>query len=175
MTIHSSILVWRVPWTEEPGGYSPWGRKESDRTHTHVALLHCCQQVNKIPLQSNLIPPTADSAPSLEFWSKERLFLRPSVTYSFPSGSRYSLSNTFGEGRRHERGRCSQQHLPLFLLFLCPHLYLKITCYLLCGLWDLSSPTRDPKMGAQNLNHQTTREVPHLVFKLCLTKPKGDY
>ncbi len=20
---HSSILVWRIPWTEEPGGYSP--------------------------------------------------------------------------------------------------------------------------------------------------------
>ena len=28
---HSSILVWEIPWTEEPGGlYSPWGRKESD-------------------------------------------------------------------------------------------------------------------------------------------------
>ena len=22
---HSSILAWRIPWTEEPGGYSPWG------------------------------------------------------------------------------------------------------------------------------------------------------
>ena len=27
---HSSILAWRIPWTEEPGGYSPWGHKESD-------------------------------------------------------------------------------------------------------------------------------------------------
>ena len=27
---HSSILAWRIPWTEEPGGlYSPWGRKKS--------------------------------------------------------------------------------------------------------------------------------------------------
>ena len=25
---HSNILPWRIPWTEEPGGYSPWGRKE---------------------------------------------------------------------------------------------------------------------------------------------------
>ena len=33
MAAHSSILVWRIPWTEEPGGlYSPWGRKESDLT-----------------------------------------------------------------------------------------------------------------------------------------------
>ena len=32
MATHSSILAWRVPWTEEPVGYSPWGRKESDTT-----------------------------------------------------------------------------------------------------------------------------------------------
>ena len=32
MKTHSSILAWRIPWTEEPGGYSPWGRKESDMT-----------------------------------------------------------------------------------------------------------------------------------------------
>ena len=25
MTIHSRILAWRIPWTEEPGSYSPWG------------------------------------------------------------------------------------------------------------------------------------------------------
>ena len=30
---HSSILAWRIPGTEKPGGlHSPWGRKESDRT-----------------------------------------------------------------------------------------------------------------------------------------------
>ena len=27
---HSSILVWRIPWTEEPVGYSSWHREESD-------------------------------------------------------------------------------------------------------------------------------------------------
>ena len=29
---HSSILAWKIPWTEEPGRLSPWGRKESDMT-----------------------------------------------------------------------------------------------------------------------------------------------
>ena len=24
---HSSILAWRIPRTEEPGGHSPWGHK----------------------------------------------------------------------------------------------------------------------------------------------------
>ena len=28
MATHSSILAWRIPWTEEPGG--PLGGKESD-------------------------------------------------------------------------------------------------------------------------------------------------
>ena len=32
MTTHSSILIWEIPWTEEPGGYSPWDCKESDMT-----------------------------------------------------------------------------------------------------------------------------------------------
>ena len=27
METHSSILAWRIPWTEEPGSYSPWGAK----------------------------------------------------------------------------------------------------------------------------------------------------
>ena len=26
------ILAWRIPWTEEPGGLSSWGLKESDMT-----------------------------------------------------------------------------------------------------------------------------------------------
>ena len=30
MSAHSSILAWRISWTEEPG--SPWGLKESDLT-----------------------------------------------------------------------------------------------------------------------------------------------
>ena len=30
MATHSSILAWKIPWTEEPEGYSPWGRKDSD-------------------------------------------------------------------------------------------------------------------------------------------------
>jgi len=27
MTTHSSIPAWRIPWTEEPANYSPWGCK----------------------------------------------------------------------------------------------------------------------------------------------------
>ena len=43
MATHSSILAWRIPWTEEPGKLcSSWGRKELDMTeqptHTHTRL-----------------------------------------------------------------------------------------------------------------------------------------
>ena len=28
MATHSSVLAWKIPWTEEPGElYSPWSRK----------------------------------------------------------------------------------------------------------------------------------------------------
>ena len=27
-----SVLAWRIPWTEEPAGYSPWNWKEWDTT-----------------------------------------------------------------------------------------------------------------------------------------------
>ena len=32
MTIHSSILAWRILWREEPGGLQSMGFKESDTT-----------------------------------------------------------------------------------------------------------------------------------------------
>ena len=33
LATHSSILAWRIPWTEEPGGlYGLWGCKEPDMT-----------------------------------------------------------------------------------------------------------------------------------------------
>ena len=32
MGADSSILAWRITWTEEPVGNSPWGFKESDAT-----------------------------------------------------------------------------------------------------------------------------------------------
>ena len=32
MATYSSTLAWEIPWTEEPGGYSPRGSKDSDKT-----------------------------------------------------------------------------------------------------------------------------------------------
>ena len=57
MAIHSSVLAWKIPWTEEPASYSPWGHKESDRTeqteHTVVMIM---TQINlqKVSFQSHV-------------------------------------------------------------------------------------------------------------------------
>ena len=44
MATHFSILAWRIPWTEEPAGYSLWDCKESN-TNEQLSLTHfrCCQ------------------------------------------------------------------------------------------------------------------------------------
>ena len=41
MATHSSILAWRIPWTEGPGGYRLWKCKdiiEQLNTHTHQSI-----------------------------------------------------------------------------------------------------------------------------------------
>ena len=45
MATHFSILAGKIPWTEEPGGCSPWGHKESDTTeqlstYAHLTRIH---------------------------------------------------------------------------------------------------------------------------------------
>ena len=37
MATHSTIFAWKIPWTQEPGGYSPWGHKEP-KTHAHTCM-----------------------------------------------------------------------------------------------------------------------------------------
>ena len=40
MATHASILVWRIPWTEDPCGLQFMGRKESDTTE-QLTFLWC--------------------------------------------------------------------------------------------------------------------------------------
>ena len=48
MATHSSILAWRIPWTEEPGGYSPEGhrvRRALKRLSAHPCVTVCASLV----------------------------------------------------------------------------------------------------------------------------------
>ena len=38
MATHCSILAWRIPWTEEPGGYSPQSFKDMTEVIQHVCM-----------------------------------------------------------------------------------------------------------------------------------------
>ena len=40
MATHSSILAWRIPWTEELVGSSPWGQKELNMTNSNAFTFH---------------------------------------------------------------------------------------------------------------------------------------
>ena len=48
MATHSSILTWRIPWTEEPGGLQSMGHKESVMT----------EQLNSNNKKSKTLPNT---------------------------------------------------------------------------------------------------------------------
>ena len=64
MATHSSILAWRIPWTEEPGGLQSLGSQESDtterqsartRTHTHTHT-HFISEETEVQRSSDVLP-----------------------------------------------------------------------------------------------------------------------
>ena len=62
MAPHSSALAWKIPWAEEPGGCSPWGREESGTTeqlHFHFSL-SCIGEGNGTPLQGSCLENPRD-------------------------------------------------------------------------------------------------------------------
>ena len=62
MPPHSSTLAWKILWTEELVGCSPWGREESDRTerlHFHFSL-SCIGEGNGNPLQCSCLENPRD-------------------------------------------------------------------------------------------------------------------
>ena len=67
MATHSSILAWRIPWTEEPGTLQSMGCKESDMT------------------EDTKHPPSNDGD-GTQF--EHRRLLQPSLVSSFPLDSK---------------------------------------------------------------------------------------
>ena len=62
MAPHSSTLAWKLPWTEEPVGCSPWSREESDTTERlHFDFsLSCIGEGNGTPLQRSCLENPKD-------------------------------------------------------------------------------------------------------------------
>ena len=66
MATHSSILVWRNPWTEKPGGlYSPWGCEESDTSER----LSTSQNTGKEEMPWSLVPGVGEHVGGVQTFS----------------------------------------------------------------------------------------------------------
>ena len=69
---HSSILAWKIPWTEEPGGLQSTGsqRVEHEWTYTHTAEFACLSQRQAVlpcPFILAEFPPRLSSVLQLIF------------------------------------------------------------------------------------------------------------
>ena len=60
MATHSSILVWRIPWTEEPGGLQSIGTQSQTRLKRQS--IHTCKEGNGVYSQKVTVYILHDSA-----------------------------------------------------------------------------------------------------------------
>ena len=70
MAPHSSTLVWKIPWTEEPGRLQSMGLLESDTTeqlHFHFSL-SCIREGNGNPLQCSCLENPRDGK-GIAWWA----------------------------------------------------------------------------------------------------------
>ena len=53
MALHSSVLAWRIPWTEEPDGLQSMGPQELDMTEptAHAVLFTTAHRRNVLAKQ----------------------------------------------------------------------------------------------------------------------------
>ena len=124
MAAHSRILAWRIPWTEEPGRCSSWGRRETDMPERltlslftficdfsqfliffqHVCM-HCCCSIAKScltlcdPMDCNVagfpvLHQLLEFAQTHVPWGSDAI--QPSHPLSPPSPSALSLSQHQG-------------------------------------------------------------------------------
>ena len=90
MATHSRILASGFPWTEEPGGFSPWGRKESDMTkHGYTFTFNplkvhpcCCKWQDFLLFYSWIIQFSSVTQSCLTLCNPMK-YLIPSYFYSF--------------------------------------------------------------------------------------------
>ena len=114
MENHPSILAWRIPWIEEPGGLQSMGRKESDMIERLTRLYTVVYM--SIPISQFIPPhpfPTGNhkfgklftvlslQMPTLEKSRKRCLFLFGSVLHGEKIENHFfQVSDLFGQARQ---------------------------------------------------------------------------
>ena len=109
MATHSSILTWRISWTEEPGGLQPMGSEGVGHDGvTNTSNFHFCEKLHK-----------SGVALKLHLLSRQTPSIRPAGLFGWHGGR--ADGNGMGEGTEAPlSSSCLQPHrkdLPhLFLL-----------------------------------------------------------
>ena len=116
MATHSSVLAWRIPRTEEPGGLQPMGSQESDTTYQLVIVVVLVQSLSRIRLFAT--PWTAARQASLSFTVSQNLLKLTSIEsrchptilssvvpfssclQSFPASGSFPVSRLFTSGAK---------------------------------------------------------------------------
>ena len=83
MTTHSSVLAWRIPWTEEPGGLQLMRSQRvrhnrATNTHTHT---HIHTHIEKCSLEGNLSGALRSCSKEWEWEWEVSLFILSSGDY----------------------------------------------------------------------------------------------
>ena len=87
---HFSILAWRIPWTEEPGGLQFWGLQNQTQlshsyTHTHTHALLQIPLASRLPHKIQLSSMCYILYFNFLLLSRVQLFVTPwTVTYQAP-------------------------------------------------------------------------------------------
>ena len=87
---HFSILAWRIPWTEEPGGLQFWGLQNQTQlshsyTHTHTHALLQIPLASRLPHKIQLSSMCYILYFNFLSLSRVQLFVTPwTVTYQAP-------------------------------------------------------------------------------------------
>ena len=69
MTTHSSILAWRTPWTEDPGGLQSVGSQGSDTTeHLSTEHMSLIKKISACALDQLQSSETNTSCPAVALW-----------------------------------------------------------------------------------------------------------
>ena len=91
MATHSSILAWKIPWTEEPGGLQSVGSQSRTWVSTHAGSPHTEGQSQCRGLEA-LWYQTPASDPSLHVHSKSSAFQSSRQVLPVVPGPRLCLS-----------------------------------------------------------------------------------
>ena len=94
MAVHSSILAWKIPWTEEPGGLQSIGSQRVGHNWSNLACTHRCSFHSQNQLQLLRLRSLGHYHSSLRGTSKNRFKTPHHECWSVPKWY-FSLSPSY--------------------------------------------------------------------------------